>query len=198
MLFGEAQCQSFVRKVRGALLIKGYRIVRSERMLFVLSSEDELPDNFATTIEESKLDGCGEFEIVQCQFQLTKITAEEAEIEVKKLLTHFGKVVVLSKAKQLVVTDYASKLKQVRSAIKSIENPPTPKTAGVTIVKLEHIRAGEFMTLARDTLGIPAALNAMPDGSLRAAVRPRGHSGSPDCSRSEERQHRRPLPSRSA
>lgn len=149
------------------LITKGYRLIRHERMLFLLSSEDELPDTFAPRIAEAELDKQGEFEIVQCQFQLSKITAEEAEAEVKKLLGLQGKVIVLSKARQLVVTDTVGSLKQVRNAIKAIENPETPKEENLTIVKLDHIRPSEFMTIARDVEGIPAALNALPDGSLR-------------------------------
>lgn len=149
------------------LITKGYRLIRHERMLFLLSSEDELPDTFAPRIAEADLDKQGEFEIVQCQFQLSKITAEEAEAEVKKLLGLQGKIIVLSKARQLVVTDTVGSLKQVRNAIKAIENPETPKEENLTIIKLEHIRPSEFMTIARDVEGIPAALNALPDGSLR-------------------------------
>lgn len=152
------------------LITKGYRLIRHERMLFLLSSEDELPDTFAPRIAEADLDKQGEFEIVQCQFQLTKITAEEAEVEVKKLLGLQGKVIVLSKARQLVVTDTVGSLKQVRNAIKSIENPETPKEDNLTIIKLEFIRPSEFMTIARDVEGIPAALNALPDGSLRISA----------------------------
>ncbi len=159
-----AQAIDLLNKV---LITKGYRLIRHERMLFLLSSDDELPDTFAPRIAEAELDKQGDFEIVQCQFQLSKITAEEAEVEVKKLLGLQGKVIVLSKARQLVVTDTVGSLKQVRNAIKAIENPETPKEDNLTIVKLEHIRPSEFMTIARDVEGIPPALNALPDGSLR-------------------------------
>lgn len=152
------------------LITKGYRLIRHERMLFLLSSDDELPDTFAPRIAEAELDKQGEFEIVQCQFQLSKITAEEAEVEVKKLLGLQGKVIVLSKARQIVVTDTVGSLKQVRNAIKAIENPETPKEDNLTIIKLEFIRPSEFMTVARDVEGIPPALNALPDGSLRISV----------------------------
>ncbi len=156
--------------LNSVLITKGYRLIRRERMLFLLSSEDELPDIFAPRIAEADLDKQGDFEIVQCQFQLSKITAEEAEVEVKKLVGLQGKVVVLSKAKQLVVTETAGTLRLIRNAIKSIENPETPKDEEVTVIKLENLRPSEFMLIARELVGIPAALNATPDGSLRIAV----------------------------
>lgn len=162
-----AQAIDLLNKV---LITKGFRLIRHERMLFLLSSEDELPDTFAPRIAEADLDKSGDFEIVQCQFQLTKVTAEDAEAEVKKLLGLQGKVIVLSKARQLVVTDTVGTLKQVRAAIKAIENPETPKDESVTIIKLDNIRPGEFMNIARDLVGIPPALNAAPDGSLRISV----------------------------
>lgn len=151
------------------LITKGYRLLRHERMLFLLSSDDDLPDGFATRVEEDELDTLGSFDIVQCQFQLSKVTAEEAETEIKKLITLQGKIIVLSRAKQVVVTDTAGALKQVRKTIKALENP-VAKNETVTIVKLDNIRPGEFMTILRDVVGIPPALNAMPDGSLRISV----------------------------
>ena len=165
--YSPAQALDLLNKV---LITKGYRLIRHERMLFLLSSDDELPDTFAPRIAEADLDKQGDFEIVQCQFQLTKITAEEAEAEVKKLLGLQGKVIILSKARQLVVTDSVGSLRQIRNAIKSIENPDTPKEDNLTIIKLEHVRPSEFMNIARELAGIPPALNAMPDGSLRISI----------------------------
>ncbi|WP_254507560.1 secretin N-terminal domain-containing protein [Anatilimnocola floriformis] len=163
--YSPAQALDLLNKV---LITKGFRLYRSERMLFLLSADDELPDTFATRIAEADLDKPhGDFEIAQCQFQLSKITAEEAEAEIKRLLGREGKVIILSKARQLVVTDTVGSLKQVRNAIKAIENPDTPKEDNLTIIKLEYVRPSEFMNIARELAGIPGTLNALPDGSLR-------------------------------
>jgi type II secretory pathway component GspD/PulD (secretin) len=159
-----AQALDLLNKV---LITKGYRLVRSERMLFLLGAEDELPDTLWSRVSEKDLDNLGEFEIVQCQFQLTKTTAEEAEGEVKKLLSHYGKVVVLSKARQIVVTDIAGNLRQIRNAIKAIENPNLNQNEEVVVIKLDHLRPSEFMTTVGDLLGIPAGMKATPDGSLK-------------------------------
>ncbi|QDU27432.1 Bacterial type II/III secretion system short domain protein [Anatilimnocola aggregata] len=156
--------------LNSVLLTKGYRLIRKERMLFLLNSEDELPDTFAPRILESELEKRGDFEIVQCLFQLTKITAEEAEAEIKKLIGVHGKIVVLSKARQLVITEAVGTLRLIRNAIQSIENPAVPKDEDVTVIKLENIRPSEFLALANPLLGIPANVNAAPDGSLRFSV----------------------------
>jgi type II secretory pathway component GspD/PulD (secretin) len=154
--------------LNSVLILKGYRMVRKEKMLFLLSAEDELPPEFYRRVTESELDKLGEFEIVQCQFQLSKITAEEAEVEVRKLISTQGKVVILPKAKQIVVTEMAGALKLVHNALKAIENPETPKD--VTEVKLENLRPSEFMVLARPLLGMLDNQNATPDGGLRIAM----------------------------
>lgn len=177
-----AQALDLINRV---LITKGFRLVRSERMLFLLGADDELPDTFASRVQEKDLEKQGEFEIVQCQFQLTKITAEEAEVEVKKLLSHYGKVVVLSKARQLVVTDITGNLRQIASALKSIENPDFIKDEEVTEIKMEHLRPTEFLTLVGDALlGIPAGMKSTPDGSLKIVTDELGNrlivTGKPD------------------
>lgn len=156
--------------LNSVLITKGFRLVRRERMLFLLGSDDELPDTFAPRIQEKDLEKQGDFEIVQCQFQLTKITAEEAEVEVKKLLSLHGKVVILSKARQLVVTDITGNLRLISNAIKAIENPDLSKDEEVMVVKMDHLRPSEFMASVGDTLlGIPTGMKATPDGSLKIA-----------------------------
>ncbi|WP_425618533.1 secretin N-terminal domain-containing protein [Anatilimnocola sp. NA78] len=156
--------------LNSVLNTKGYRLVRKERMLFLLSDEDELPDTYAPRIVEADLAKYGDTEIVQCLFQLAKVTAEEAESEVKKMLGRHGKIVVLPKARQIVVTEMIGTLRQIRSTIQAIENPSIPKDEDVTEIKFENIRPSEFMALSTALLGIPANTTAAPDGSLRFSV----------------------------
>jgi type II secretory pathway component GspD/PulD (secretin) len=156
--------------LNSVLLTKGYRLVRKERMLFLLSAEDQLPDTFVSRVDESELDKKGEFEIVQCMFQLNKITAEEAEAEIRKLVSPQGKVVVLPKARQLVVTETVGTLRQIRKNIQAIENPAIPKDETTVVVRLETLRPSEFMAQARTSLNIPENQYATADGSLRISV----------------------------
>lgn len=156
--------------LNSVLQTKGYRLVRKERMLFLLSAEDELPDSLASRILEAELDKRGEFDYVQCMFQLNKITAEEAEAEVRKLIGIHGKLVVLSKARQLVVTENVGTLKQIRSTIQAIENPAVPKDEKVTVIRLVNRRPSEFLVLARPLLSLADNQNSATDGSLKLAV----------------------------
>jgi type II secretory pathway component GspD/PulD (secretin) len=156
--------------LNSVLLTKDYRLVRKERALFLAHKDDVVPDSFAPRILEADLDKRGEFEIVQCMFQLNKITAEDAEAEIRKLVAPYGKVIVLSKARQLVVTEYVGTLKQIRTAIQAIENPAVPKDETTVVVRLETLRPSEFMAQARTSLNIPENQFATADGSLRISV----------------------------
>ena len=54
------------------------------------------------------------------------MTPEEAEAEINKLKGPQGSVVLLSKAKQVWVTDHASKLQTIYEMIQAVENPQAP------------------------------------------------------------------------
>ena len=73
--------------LNGILQIKGYTLVRRERMLVLWNLEDgPFPTGLMDQVAPDNLDNRGEHEVVSCLFTLTKITPEEAETEVRKLI----------------------------------------------------------------------------------------------------------------
>ncbi len=156
--------------LNGVLLTKGYTLVRRERMLMLVNLEDGVPPNLVPQVDVTDLDKKGEFELISVLFQLNKMTPEEAEPEIRKLIGPQGAVVMLPKARQVLVTETAGKLRTIRSVIEAIENPPAPKDEAVAVVALQFVTPTEFLLVARQLLGMPENVNSTPDGTLRIAV----------------------------
>jgi hypothetical protein len=156
--------------LNSVLLTKGYTLIRRERMLMLINLEDDIPPDLVSIIEPSELDKRGEFELVGVHFQLNKMTPEEAETEIRKLIGPQGSVVVLSRARQVKVIETAGKLRAIRSVIEAVENPPPTEDETVAVVELKFTTPSEFLLVARPLLGMPENVNATPDGTLRLAI----------------------------
>ena len=92
--------------LNSVLQIKGFVLLRRERMLYLHDLESgPIPPGLVPEVREENLDKMGEFELVRVLFSLQKLTAEEGKAEVEKLLGPQGSVVVLSKSRQISVTE---------------------------------------------------------------------------------------------
>ena len=159
------------------LLMKGYTLVRRERMLVVVNLEDfedGVPPNLVTMVPVEDLDERGEYELVATVFTFEKITAEEAQAEIEKLIGPQGSIVPLPKAQQLVVTETAGRLRTIRDALQRIEDPEGLGSQELRSFPLDFALAEEVLAILRQLFGIPAEQNAAPDGSIRFAVDPMG------------------------
>ncbi|WP_197442697.1 secretin N-terminal domain-containing protein [Lignipirellula cremea] len=170
--------------LNSVLLTKGFTLVRRERMLMLINLEDGIPPALVERVDSEELDQRGQFELLSTLFQLKRMSPEEAETEIKKLLGPQGSIVVLPSAKQILVTETVGNLRTIRSVIEAVEKPPTVTDQKVHVFDLQNISADELLVVARQLLGLPEGLNAAPDGSIRIAVDPLGSrlfvSGLPD------------------
>lgn len=161
--------------LNGLLQLKGFTLVRRERMLFVWDMEKDggPPSHIAPLVTPAQLDKRGEFELLTCLFPLNKLSAEQVESDVRKLVGPGGSMSVLTNLKQLSVTETGGKLRAIRDIIKQAEDQS--KDAGdFAVIKLTHRTTDEIMGPARQLLSIPEGMTATPDGSLRIAVRVNG------------------------
>lgn len=156
--------------LNGVLLTKGYTIIRRGRMILIHNLEEEINPNSVAQIVPDDLEGKGEYELVCCLFTLNKMTPEDAELEIRKLLGPQGKLIVLKTSRQVYVTETAGKLRLIQRVIQAVENPVIPKDEKVVVVPLKFTTPTAFLTLARPLLGIPENTNATPDGSLRMSI----------------------------
>jgi type II secretory pathway component GspD/PulD (secretin) len=170
--------------LNSVLLTKGFTLVRHERMLMLINLEDGIPPNLVKTIAPEEIDQRGEFELVRAMFSLDRVTPEEVESEVRKLIGPQGAVTTLPKSKQIMVTETAGRLRAIRAVIQRLEDPEGISSGQMRVFDLGHTTAEEALGVIRPLLDLPLDRNAAPDGSIRMVPDPAGDrlivSGKPD------------------
>jgi len=156
--------------INSVLLTKGYVLVRRGNMLILVNLEDGIPPNLVPIVPESELANRGEHELVSILVSLSRLTAEEAQQEIRNLLGPQGSVVVLPKAQQLLITDTAGRLRMIREVLARADSPEGGVIEAMQVFALKHITPEEALAVLRQLLGIPADQFIAPDGSLRLAV----------------------------
>ena len=157
-----------------ALLIKGYRLIKAERMLVVVNLEDGIPPDLVTTVSLDELDELSEYDFVRVLFELEKFDPTEAEQEITKLIGAQGSVVVMPKTRQILVTDSVNNLKTIRRVIQRIEDPDGIASGDLVVYQPKFILADEALMVLRQLLDIEDEENATSDSSIRLATDPLG------------------------
>ena len=156
--------------LNSVLLVKGYTLVRRERMLILVNLEDGVPPNLVSNVTPDELDERGEFELLSCTFQLERMTPTEADEEINKLIGPQGNLIVLPKARQVVVTETAGKLRMIRDMINAVEVPEEVGSAAITQLELQHITPDEALLVIRQIMGIEEEAFSTEDDSLKLSV----------------------------
>jgi type II secretory pathway component GspD/PulD (secretin) len=153
------------------LLLKGFTLVRNERLLTLLNLEDDIPPQLVEFVTLEELDERGEFEIVKCLFQLSKLDPIDAEEELTKLVDQ-GSVLSFPKTGQILVTETAGKLRTIRAMIERVEDTASGRSDGVVEMQLKHVGPEEVLSIARPLLGLAEDENS--NDAIRIAVDPFG------------------------
>lgn len=156
--------------INGLLLTKGHTLVRRERMLMLINLQDGIPANLVPYVPLEELDKHGNNELISTLFRLEKLTAEEASSEIKMLLGPQGSVVVLPKARQILVTDASSRLRTVRNVIDGIEHPNVNLTDQFKPIPLKNVSPLDSLAIIKQLLNIPSDRISTVDGSIRIVV----------------------------
>jgi type II secretory pathway component GspD/PulD (secretin) len=167
--------------VNSYLLIKGYTLVRKGKMLLVIDLEDEvdaqLVRDLLTETPLSELDRRGDYEITKTRFVVDKVDAAEAEKQINQLLSPVGSIVVMPKAKQILVTETGGTLRMMREILKTLETTAAEEESGkLHMYSLSVASADEVLMVARPLLGIPEDGSAAEDGSIRISADPLGRT----------------------
>ncbi len=160
--------------LNSVLLTKGYTLVRRDRMLLLINLEDGIPPNLVTAVPLQELDRRGEFELISCLFPVQAITPDEAADEIQDLIGPQGNIQVLPKARQVLVTETAGRLRTIRNILNAIEDPESDRNQEITAEELRHILPEQALVVIRQMLGLPEDQNASPDGTLRMIPDPLG------------------------
>lgn len=159
--------------LNSVLQTKGFVLVRRNRMLFVINTENPIHPLLIDTIPVEDLDGRGSYELVTVAFQLQKLTPEEIEGEVRKMTGPGGSVVPLSKSKQILVTETAGRLKAIRRAIERADDPEGQR-AQLRQYDLQYADAAQILPTIRQFLDIPPEQAASADGAIKVMLDPSG------------------------
>ncbi len=158
--------------LNSVLQTKGYTLLRKERLLLLINNEDLIPPNLVSTVPVDSLDGRGESELVNVQFNLTKIRPEKIEAEVQKLLGPQGSVKALAESQQLSATDTVGHLRDGPRLSETHRRSRGDLASGLKTFHLKYARPEEAMSILRQLLEIPEDKIAATDGSIRVVQEP--------------------------
>jgi type II secretory pathway component GspD/PulD (secretin) len=166
------------------LQTKGFALVRRDRMLWLVPTENEFPPGLVPTVALESLDTHGASEMVNVRFPLKKLRPEDVEADVQKLLNPQGSVKSLAKSQWLSVTDTVARLREVREYLKYIESDQGPVTGTLKTFQLKNTTAEEVLPIVRQLMEIPEDKIMSADGSIRIVQKGGGDlliiSGRPD------------------
>lgn len=155
-----------------SLIKRGYAVVRRGRLLQVIDLEadnaNKLISEIAELVKPDQLDERGRSDIVSAVFPLGSLTPDAAKVELALMIGPWGRVIVLDSARQVKVTETASKLIAIRDLLKST----AMSEANVVEIVLKHRSAEELMEIARPLLGLEPDQNSSDD--IRISVGPLG------------------------
>ena len=135
------------------LLNEGWSIVRRGRLLMLLNLAQDIPLELLELVPLSELDERGEFELVKTIFPLASMSVEDAEAEIGRLLGPGRSMIVLPKARQILVAEMAGKLRVMRDVIRAIEYPDRDDKKVIEWV-LENVLAETVLKVARPLLAL--------------------------------------------
>jgi len=159
--------------LNSVLQIKGFTLIRHERMLVLVNLEDEIPADLIPRVSMDQLSKRGDYELVSVLFRPKGLTAEEASGEIGGLIGPQGSIVVLNHTGQLLVTETAGKLRVIHKLLLEADD----LSNGAKQVRRFEIPAGkmqETVALAQQLLALLPTTNATEDGTLRIALHGNG------------------------
>ena len=158
--------------LNSVLLTKGFTLIRHQRMLMLINLEDGIPPNLVSDVPLDELDDRGEYELIRCLFSLERMSPEDAEQEVGKLIGPQGNVVALPAARQIVVTETAGRLRTIRKVIDAIEGRGDGSSTEAKRVSLRYVKAADVIVPIRQLMGLAKDEDSAPDGTIRIAMGP--------------------------
>ena len=153
-----------------SLLGNGYALIRRDRMLMIVDLEAPQVKNIIKELAEfvapEELDKRAAFEPVKCLFALSRLSPDDAEKEVTKLLSLQGSVISLPSTGQIQVIDNAGVMRVVREWVRRSEDSESMRGSSIVAIPLKHITANEVLDVARPLLNLPENMNSNQDISL--------------------------------
>ncbi len=149
--------QGAIDRINLFLLPQGFTLVRSGRLLSVINLSDprsmQQLDSIAALVTVEELAERNNHDVVKCIFPLGEIDAEDAvdELSAINLMTQPA---IFSKTNQLMITDTAGRLKNVKAILDAFRPGPMDNGTIVKTLVLEHVSADDILQVARPHMGL--------------------------------------------
>jgi type II secretory pathway component GspD/PulD (secretin) len=160
--------------MNGALLRKGYTLVRQQRILMVIDLEAGdsaevargLIRELAPLVSPDELEQYGRYELLKCLFIVSRISPEEAKAEAEQLIGPQGSVIALTSAGQILVTETARNLIMINSALSRAEDPESTRSSTIVSFPIKNVTAEEVLAVARPLLDLDPETNSSEEFKL--------------------------------
>ena len=150
------------------LIPRGFTLVRSGKLLSVISLDDERSlqqlDAMAELIPVEALATRGEHDVVKCLFQLGNSDPATVRNELRGL-SLLREPIEFANSRQLLVTGTVGRLKTVQRIIETLETPSLER-GPVRQFPLKNVKASDVLTVVRPLVGLVGAELVAGDISL--------------------------------
>lgn len=150
------------------LIPRGFTLVRSGKLLSVISLDDERSlqqlDAMAELVPVEELATRGDHDVVKCLFQLGNTDPASVRNELRGL-SLLREPVEFASSRQLLVTGTVGRLKTVLRVIESLETPSLER-GPVRRFPLKNVKADDVITVVRPLVGLVGAELVAGDISL--------------------------------
>lgn len=163
--------QGAIDRINLFLLPQGFTLVRSGKLLSVINLSDprsmQQLDALASLVLVQQLESRENHDVVKCIFPLGDLSAEDAvqELTALNLMTTPA---VFSKTNQIMITDTAGKLKNVKMILDAFQPAQMDNGTVVKSFALKHVDAEDILAVARPHLGLATGEMIGIDVSLSA------------------------------
>ena len=158
------------------LLPQGFTLVRSGQLLSVINLADprslQQLDSLAKFVTIEQLQQAADNDVVKCIFPLGELDAEDAVDELSALKLMLAPA-VFSKTNQLMITDTARKLKNVKTILDAFKPHELDNGTVVESFTLEYVDAEDILIVVRPHLGLATGEMIGIDVSLSADLQGR-------------------------
>ena len=141
--------------LNGALLQKGYLLIRRDRFAVVINVDEGIPQNLIPTVKIDDLSKRASNELVRVVMLLEGKDAAKAATEVSDMLGPQGKAIALSVANSLVVTGLVKNVTEIHAVLKSYI-PEEEKDLAYEAFVLQNVSALAAEKMIRDLFGLQA------------------------------------------
>jgi type II secretion system protein D len=155
-----------------------FQLIRRDITFTLVPADEKIDPLLVPRVTADELASRGKTEIVSTVVQLSALTADETSHWVKRMMSPFGEVNVLSDSNQLILQDSAKSLRNILKMIEENEK----KTVGNETLRhpCAYIDARDAERMLRDQMGDPRFLQAQIMQANQPRIDPRTNQPIPN------------------